>query len=118
MEKKQDLSNFYKLSDESKKQRIDEINEFIYYDLYKGVGNEKQIIQKLHDCSKELDYTRGIAFSELNLGNYFCSLESYEGIPHLNKSLALFKKIGDSRILRSLLNLGSSYMFASLYNRE
>ena len=118
MKKIPGMADIKKLSGNEQKKQIDEINEFIYTNIFNDLEDPKEAAQTLLDISKKLDYKRGIAFSELNLGNYYCSLSSPEGLNHLNHSLILFEELGDSLgILRSLNNLGSTYKDAGLYDK-
>ncbi len=113
-----DLSKFPELSDELKKQCIDELNTYIWDNHWNNLANKKELIQQAVTLSDKLNYPYGIAFSILNTGVFYCVLESFEAVPHLVNALHLFQELNDYKgTIRALNALGISYKQAALYDK-
>ncbi len=114
-----DLSDFSELSGDAKKQRIDDMNNYLWDNNWSEIEKKKEIILEVIEFSEQINYIEGLAFSTLILGVFFCNKESIEAIPYLNRSLTLYQSIRDSTgTIRCKNNLGNIYRYAGLFDKS
>ncbi len=113
-----DLSDFDQLSDNKKRERIDDVNQYLWDNIWSEIENKKEISEEVIKYSEQLDYTEGAAFSILHMAVYYSIRKSPEDLPHFKIALKLYQSINDSKgILRCLNGLGVAYKQAKLYNK-